>query len=467
MNVRDLEPWIAGAGLSPRPLPSLSIEQGPQIHASPLGIRQGATTVLALIGQQIADIWQAQTGRTQQIYIDTRHAEIAMGSAWLLKLDGDLATTRNAAGGPIEGGFPTADGRTLYFLCAFPGLTQQTADALGVEVSREAVAAAVHAKAADELEAIMVAHDLTGVIVRDYDTWLQHPQGQALKDQPTVVIERIGDAPPIPLPGGERPLSGLCVLDCTRVIAGPMGTRTLAEFGADVLQVSAPGLPDLLYTEADTAHAKRRTLLDLNTADGLAQIKELIRGADVFVQSYHPGSFARRGLGPADLAALRPGIIYVSESAYGHTGPWATKRGFDGNVQAATGIQAMHGPRDRGARGEDTPIPMAINDYGTGYWEAWGILEAVRRRATEGGSWLVRPALAQTAHWFLRMGSVNNPEAAMPVSEARALVAQFSDEADSAYGRMTRLRNPLQLSETPPTWATPTVKPGHHQPVWA
>ena len=467
MLVRDMESWIRAAGLPARPLPSIQIASGPQVHASPLGIREGATTVLGLVGQQVADIWQAGSGQAQEVGIDTRHAEIAMASAWLLRVDGDLATTRNAPGGPIEGGFTTADDKTLYFLCAFPGLTQQTAEALGCELTRESVKATIRARPAAELEAALNARDVTGVIVRDHATWTSHPQGQALEHQPAVHIERIGDAPPIPLPGGERPLSGLRVVDATRVIAGPMCTRTLTEFGADVLHVGSPHVPDLVYTQADTAHGKRRAFVDLDSADGLAEMRDLCSTADVFVQSYRPDSLARRGFGPVDLAALRPGIIYVSESAYGDEGPWRTKRGFDGNVQAATGIQAMHGPRPRpAAGGDDSPIAMAINDYGTGYWGAYGVLEALRRRAIEGGSWHVRVSLAQTATWFLRMGRIHEPADAMPPREARALAAELSEESSSDYGVMTRLRPVLQMSETPAHWATPTVLPGHDPARW-
>jgi len=468
MLVRDMDSWIRAAGLPDRPLPSLRIEAGPQVHASPLGIREGATTVLGLVGQQVADIWQAGTGQAQEVCIDTRHAEVAMASAWLLRLDGDLATTRNARGGPIEGGFTTADDKTLYFLCAFPGLTQQTAEALGCELTRESVTAAVRAKPAAELEDALNKRDVTGVIVRDYATWQSHPQGQALANQPVVYIERIGDAAPTPLPQGQRPLSGLRVVDATRVIAGPMCTRTLTEFGADVLHVGSPNVPDLVYTQADTAHGKRRAFIDLDQADGAARMRDLCSTADVFVQSYRPDSLARRGFGPADVAAMRPGVVYVTESAYGDEGPWRTKRGFDGNIQAATGIQALHGPRPRPvAGGDDSPIAMAINDYCTGYWGAYGVLEALRRRAIEGGSWHVRVSLAQTAMWFLGMGSIHQPADAMPVREARDLAAELSEDIESEYGLMTRLRPVLQLSETPAHWATPTVLPGHDAAQWA
>jgi crotonobetainyl-CoA:carnitine CoA-transferase CaiB-like acyl-CoA transferase len=390
-----------------------------------------------------------------------------MASTWLLKVDGEPATAKfPMTASPLEGAFECADGKLVYFLCVFPAIVQKTAEVLGCELTRDGVSAALRARPSDEIEASLNAHDLTGVIVRDHATWLRHPQGEVLAPQPVVHIERIGDAPPTPLPIGARPLAGLRVLDATRVIAGPTCTRTLAEFGADVLQIGSPALPDLVASEADTAHGKRRAHIDLNQPASKGQLLDLCRGADVFVQSYRADSLARRGLGPTELTALRPGLIYLSESAYGDEGPWRTKRGFDGNVQAASGILAMHDRNGPPGTGEDSPIAMALNDYCTGYWGAYGVLEALRRRSVEGGSWHVRVSLAQTAMWFLRMGVVHRPEDGMPPREARALVARFSEESDSAYGRLTRLRPAIQMSETPPRWDTPTVRPGHDPCRW-
>lgn len=441
MNKLELNAWTESAGLAPRDFSCTEIVSGKRVHATQLGVREGATTVLALVAESVNDIWEKGTGRRQQIRIDTRHAEVAMASAWLVKVDGELATSKFPSPmTPIEGTFTCADGATLFNLCTFPSLVDGTVEALGCELTAESIRAAVAARTSSEIETLINGRDLTGVIVRDHEGWLRHPQGQALADQPTVHIEQIGDAPPAPIPPGERPLSGIRVLDATRVIAGPTGSRTLAEFGADVLNVGHPDLVDFPGGQIDTAHGKRRAFLDLNAPDGTAHMLDLAGSADVFVQSYRPDSYAKRGLGARDVAARRPGIVYVTETAYGNVGPWRSKRGFDGSVQAATGIMSLRRTPLLPAAGEPAPLVMALNDYGTGYWEAYGILEALKLRATVGGSWHVRVSLAQTARWFMRMGAVHDPNEAISPAAAQQLVDQFSETVPSGYGALTRLR---------------------------
>ena len=141
---------------------------------------------------------------------------------------------------------------------------------------------------------------------------------------------------------GITPLSGLRVMDMTRVLAGPTVARTLAEFGADILHITARHLPDLTSAQADTGHGKRRTFLDLNDPEDLLQLRHLVKGADVFNQSFRTGRLANRGFSPDQVAAMRPGIIYVSENCYGHHGPWQHKRGYDSNVRAASGVLMQH-----------------------------------------------------------------------------------------------------------------------------
>ena len=148
----------------------------------------------------------------------------------------------------------------------------------------------------------------------------------------------IGDAPARPLPRGARALSGLRVLDLTRIIAGPVAGRALAAHGADVMRISAPSLPFIDWLVKDTGRGKLSAYADIATADGRAALARLIKDADIFLQAFRPGALAARGFGAADVAALRPGIVYGSLSAYGDAGPWASRRGFDSLVQTATGF---------------------------------------------------------------------------------------------------------------------------------
>ena len=211
---------------------------------------------------------------------------------------------------------------------------------LGVAEDRDAVARAVADWNAADLEEAIIAAKGAGGMVRSQAEWASHPQAAAIAALPLMEIVRIGDSPPEPLPAGDRPLTGIRVLDLTRVLAGPTCARTLAEHGADVMKITAAHLPNLGYQEWDTGHGKLSAQLDLRAPGDLETLRGLVREADVFSQGYRPGSLAGRSLSPEELAALRPGLVYVSLSAFGHTGPWASRRGFDTVVQTVSGMTA-------------------------------------------------------------------------------------------------------------------------------
>jgi hypothetical protein len=173
----------------------------------------------------------------------------------------------------------------------------------------------------------------------------------------------------------------------------------------------------------------------------------------VFSQSYRPGALAARGFSPEDLAKLRPGIVYVSLSAWGQTGPWKDRRGFDSIVQCVSGMAAAQG-------GADSPklLPCSAIDYVSGYLMAFGTMVALARRAKEGGSWRVRVALARTGKWIVDRGTVD-PAAAVGPQAA-------TTETHSPAGLITHLKPVVQLSETPPFWARPPVPLGYHRAEW-
>ena len=465
MDRADLIAIAEAAGVPPTETPVEFVGGDDPIYPSPLRLGHGTAGVLAQIAGVVDDIAAAQGAPRQSARIDVRHALVSISSMWVLRVDGVLAV--EALMDPVGAGqgiFRTRDDRWLYLLSGFPHIVERTLAAIGC-ADVEQLADHIAARDSAELEAALNEAGLTGVVVRSADEWRSHPQGALLADAPAVMIEKMGDDAPTPLPqGGQQgvlPLSGLRVIDATRVLAGPTISRTLAALGADVLHVGAPGLPDIQAAQADTGHGKRRAFIDLNDDDGPEALWELIDHADVFVQSYRAGSLARRGFFPGSLAAERDGIIYVSENAYGQDGPWREKRGFDGNVQAASGILALHQPPGQLVG----PGPaMAMNDYCTGYWGAYGVLEALKRRAVEGGAWHVTVSLGQTAAWFLRMGT---PHEISPADSeiGYQLAEQFSEDVDSDYGTLSRLKFPIEFSHTQPRWGR-TVKPRTHAPEW-
>src|SRR5207248_9224372 len=299
----------------------------------------------------------------QRVTVDLRQATAALRSGHYLQLAGtDVSSERNT----IMGFYPTRDGRWSYLHCNFPNHRAAALSVLGVAEDREAVARAVATWNAADLEEAIIAAKGAGGMARTQAEWARHPQAAAVAVLPLMEIVRIGDSAPEPLPAGARPLSGIRVLDLTRVLAGPTCARTLAEHGADVLKITAPHIAARVDQEYDTGHGKLSARLDLRQPKDLDTLKGLVRDGDVFSQGYRPGTLANRGLSPEQLAALRPGIVYVSLCAFSHVGPWAPRRGFDTVVQNVSGITTRQGQVFPVAEPGPQFHPVSATDYLTG-----------------------------------------------------------------------------------------------------
>ncbi|MCH9671666.1 MAG: CoA transferase [Gammaproteobacteria bacterium] len=431
---------------------------------TPYKITQTATATLAAVGLAVSDLWEMRTGREQDIRIDAGHATASLRSTKYLRLNGaKVNTERNA----VMGMYPAKDNRWSYVHCNFPNHRAAALRVLGVAEDRSAVAAAVSGWDALELEEAIIAGGGAGGMVRSTVEWADHPQGRAVASLPLMEIVKIGDSPPEALPVGTRPLSNLRVLDLTRVLAGPTCARTLAEHGADVIKVSAEHLPYIPYQEYDTGHGKLSTHLDLRNADSLTKLCELVRRCDVFSQGYRPGSLADRGLSPGQLAKMRPGIVCVSLSAFGHKGPWSSRRGFDTAVQVVSGIAARQGHLFPAHAPGPQFYPVSAIDYLTGYLMAFGTLVALKRRATEGGSWMVRLSLAQVGHWLQQQGEILPSELTdVPSEFDTASVESWLTTSETPMGHLTHLGPVCEFSETPARWERPSVPLGHSAPEW-
>lgn len=431
---------------------------------TPFRIGVAGAATLAATGLAAAELWEIRSGRRQNVAVDLRQATASLRSGHYMKLgDGEVSHARNT----IMGVYPTKDGRWSYLHCNFPNHRAAALSVLGVREDREAVARAVLNWNAADLEEAIIAAKGAGGMVRTQAEWARHPQAAAIAELPLMEIVRIGDSPPEPLPSGNRPLSGIRVLDLTRVLAGPTCARTLAEHGADVLKITGAHLPNLGYQEFDTGHGKLSAHLDLREQRDVDTLRGLVREADVFSQGYRPGSLGGRGLSPEELTSIRPGLIYVSLCAFGHTGPWASRRGFDTVVQTVSGMTFRQAEMVPGETPGPQFYPAAAIDYCTGYLMAFGAMAALARRAREGGSWLVRISLAQVGKWIVDLGEV--PAAALhgvPAEFTPAELERWSMVTDTPPGRLRHLKPVVQLSETPPYWARPSVPLGYHQPVW-
>jgi hypothetical protein len=458
MKRADIERAAAKTGVALAPETVVDVTGQDPILKTPLHLGEGASAVLALLGQESSRIWMARGGRPQSLSLDARHAAASLHSYSLLCVDGQRAIDKRAPA-KLNRFWRCGDGRHIYLHESFYGPPPLLRE-LGLsaaEASEEAIAAAVLRRGAFELEDALASQGLCAAVARSPQEWSEHPQGQALaaKKYP-LEVTKLEDSPPEPFAAGDRPLSGIRVLDLTRVLAGPVCARTLAEHGADVLHIASPKLPTIEAFEMDTGHGKRQSYVDLDDTPGRDTLRNLIRGADVFSQGFRQGALERRGFGVEAVAGLRPGIIYVSENAYGHDGPWKTRPGWEQLAQTVTGVAALPGIE------RPALAPAAICDYTTGYFAALGTMIALRRRATEGGSWLVAVSLAQTAMWYLSLGVDLNPAAACGEGDHSA----FMRERQTPYGAITHVTPPLRMSETSPQWTLLSKPLGSEPAVW-
>ena len=432
----------------------------------PTSFRIGDTSTAALsaVGLAVSDLWESRTGRRQEVSVDARRATASLRSGKYMQMDGaGVSTERNT----VMGVYPTKDGRWSYLHCNFANHRAAALRVLGVAEDRDAVTKAVAKWNAQDLEDAIIEAKGAGGMVRTMEEWAKHPQAAAIANLPLMEIVKLADSPPEALPEGSRPLSGVRVLDLTRVLAGPTCARTLAEHGADVMKITGAHLPNIGYQEYDTGHGKLNAQLDLRETKDMETLRGLVSQTDVFSQGYRPGTLGGRGLSPEELAELRPGIVYISLCAFSHMGPWASRRGFDTVVQTVSGITNRQGDLFPGANPGPQFYPVSAIDYLTGYLMAFGGMVALNRRVHEGGSWLVRISLAQVGRWLVSQGEI--PEADLkniPAEFNPEEIASWSTVSDTPMGKLGHLGPVLSLSETPPRWARTSVPLGHHDPVW-
>jgi len=427
-------------------------------------IGEAASASLTAVGLAVADLWKLKTNVSQEVIVNSRRATASLRSGKYMHMDNaPVSTERNT----IMGVYPDKNGRWSYLHCNFPNHRAAALEVLGVDEDPDLVRKAVSTWDASDLEEAIIAAKGAGGMVRSMEEWAKHPQAVAVGSLPLMEIIKIGDSQPEKMPDGDRPLSGIRVLDLTRVLAGPTCARTLAEHGADVLKITGSHLPNIGYQEYDTGHGKLSANLDLRDPGELDILKGLIREADVFSQGYRPGTLGSRGLSVEDLANLRPGIVYVSLSAFSHMGPWSSRRGFDTVVQTVSGITNRQGQLFPGSSPGPQFYPVSAIDYLTGYLMAFGALVALKRRAIEGGSWMVRISLAQTGKWLVGLGEVPDYElSGVPSEFTSAEIREWTTESDTPIGMLRHMSPVLSLSESEPYWARPSVPLGHHEPVW-
>ncbi|WP_030789652.1 CoA transferase [Streptomyces sp. NRRL S-920] len=440
-----------------------------------IGLARACAGVCALAA---AELTAARTGRqVPRVRVDDGAVATAFTSERHLLVDGRAPV--NFA--PLSRFWRTADGwvRThanyphhRAALTAALGLadepsvdTGDAGDAVDTVDMVTSVAACLAERSAVEVEDAVYAAGGLAVALRSPKEWTAHPQGAAVAAAPLLRRERSCDAPALPLPplDGDPalPAQGVRVLDLTRVIAGPVATRTLALLGADVLRVDSPRLPELADQHADTGFGKRSATLDLEARADRRVFEELLARADVVVTGYRPGTLDRFGLSPEALAERRPGVVLAQLSAWGEDGPWAARRGFDSLVQVATGIAAVEGSPERPGA-----LPAQALDHGSGYLLAAAVLRALTERSATGGTHLARLSLARTAAWLMGTGAHQAQQAQQVQKTAYDGPGPWLTETDGPLGRLRHAVAPVSFEGGPDNWSRPPGAWGADRPAW-
>lgn len=430
-----------GLGLPQTATSTVQVEQSPTYVDSVVEVADFAVALMGALGGAVASIGERRGLGPQRVKVDRRHAALLFNevahffqSGWQFDI--------SAVFTPVNGFYRTRDDREIFFNGAYPHLRDGILRFLDCPSDRNAIARRVARHDAQPLEDELSTLGLCAAIKRSPEEWRDHPQGRALADVPLIELSRLADSGVVSLkPAAFRPLERLRVLDFTHVVAGPTVGKLLAEHGADVIHCRYPYQDHILGFDIDTSFGKKNTYLDLRADTDRQRALGLVRECDVFVQGFRPGSFARYGFGPEELCRINPNLIYVEVNAYGFQGPWAERRGWEQLAQAATGLAALHSAK----LGKSALVPAYFNDYGSGCLGALGVLTALLRRADEGGSWLVRVALAKTAMLGTRFA--DNRETAIPIVDSE--LDRYLVDQDSPIGLLTRVGPAIGLERTP------------------
>jgi hypothetical protein len=422
--------------------------------ASVFPVSDLAAASIAAAGLAIAELIGTSGGAPPSAKVDRRLASFWFGTD--LRPDG---WSPPPPWDPIAGDYNAADGWIRLHTNA-PHHRDAALAVLKTPADKEAVTACVSRWKVDDLENAVIQRGGCAAAMRDLEAWKRHPHGAAVAREPLVWLEDTDPAPARDMTiDPQRPLAGIRVLDLTRVLAGPVATRFLAGFGADVLRIDPPGWDEPGVIPSVTL-GKRCARLDLRRPDDLRSLEELLAAADVVVHGYRPDALARLGLDEDARRRIRPGLVDVCLDAYGWTGPWRGRRGFDSLVQMSSGIAAEG--MCRYEAGQPRPLPVQALDHATGYIMAAAAVRGLTRRVTEGLGSTSRTSLARTAT-LLTAGPIGKRDG----SFAAATDADFQTEIEATgWGPAHRMNPPLGIDGAPMRWDYPAAPLGSAEPVW-
>ena len=433
-------------------LPALGLDEGDaaaHLELAPGGSLPSELPVNTLAAGAVAaaGLAGAALRGAQRVRVDPRQVSVSFRNDQVQTIDG----SREPGFAALSGFFEASDGWVRTH-ANYPHHRVRLLRALGLPegATRDAATAAIAERPAQHLEDLVTADHGIAVRVRTIAEWMASEQAHAVAGHDVLAVRSVAPTDPLPVPVRPR------VLDLTRVLAGPVATRALAQLGCDVLRVDSPHLPELAALHLDTDSGKRSTLVDLQDEHARHRLHDLLGRADVLVTGYRPGALGAFGLDPERLAEQHPHLVCATLSAWTPSGPWGARRGFDSIVQAATGIAVLES-RDGQAPGA---LPAQALDHATGYLLAAGVLSALRRRADEGGTWRVSAHLARTAHWLLQTDALDG--AVVPVDD----LGPWTVGSDTAYGHVVQARPAFTLADSPREFAWVGRRYGADEAAW-
>lgn len=465
------EVWgLAGGGGSGDDglLDRLQIDGPSHVLPSVFEVTATATGVVAAALLAISEFDAVRRGdisAAAEVVVDSRAATWSFRDEKYVQVGGEVPEVW----ADLSGYYATTDG-FVQIHANFPHHADRALQALGLpaDAKRDVVERDLAGRTRFEVEDLIVKNDGICSAFRSLTEWHEHPHSTHLASTPPLVCtER-------PTPGGSskklsaslssvsKPLAGIKVLDLTRILAGPVAARTMAAFGADVIRIGADDLPSHELSVALTSVGKRFAHIDLRSDQGRHTLFGLAADADVVLTGFRPGSLANLGVDNEALRQVRPDLIIAELSAFGVTGPWGGRRGFDSITQTASGI-AHEGMLAAGAAAP-LPLPCQLLDYATGYLLACGVVRSLSSRHSTGSGYNVEAVLARTGRWLEAMGRVEGGlDGELPTATD---VAGYQEERESPFGVLRHMSQPGTIGGQAGNWTKGPERPGQSAPVW-
>lgn len=417
-----------------------------------------------------AAIWRFRTGEAQDLALDLRKAPRRLCPFFEKKWE---LINGFPPGGPHDPTnpfwtsykYPTKDGRWIQLFNIYPKAKTRALAFLKCPDSYQAVANVTRQWNAFELEELANQNGMQATVIRTVEEFLALEQFRHLAAQPLIEIEKIGDTEPIPFSAhATAPMDGVRALGLGHVIAGPALGRALAFHGADVLNIWRPDDFEIDNMYATSSVGLRSSTIEFGSAEGQKKLNELLQDADVFFANRRPGYLEHFGLSAEELSKLRPGIIHVEMSLYGHTGPWRNRVGYDQNAGGVSGIFVHEGTFENPSLTEI----FVVNDYAMAWLSFTAVAAALRRRATEGGSYRIRISLSRLSLWLMQMGYFDKAYA-HEIGHSQGeheFLPPDTFTAETPMGHYQGVTDQVVMSKTPGRYRTVLVPRGSSRPEW-